>query len=81
MTYLRLLATYPFNSLQVLLGDLTPCVPLSLLRRGGKILKEGLTPLLNTPKAGCSFDKDKRKRGFIPLSFFSSLEARYYKES
>jgi len=30
-------------------GDLTPCVPLSLIRRGGFIAEEGLTPLLNTP--------------------------------
>jgi hypothetical protein len=32
-----------------LFGDLTPFIPLSLIRRGGRFWKEGLTPLLNTP--------------------------------
>jgi hypothetical protein len=29
--------------------NLTPFVPLSFLRRGGRKKKEGLSPLLNTP--------------------------------
>jgi hypothetical protein len=32
-----------------LLSDLTPLISLSLRRRGGENMKEGLTPLLNTP--------------------------------
>jgi hypothetical protein len=30
--------------------NLTPCVPLSLARRGGGIKKRGLRPLLDAPK-------------------------------
>ncbi len=29
--------------------DLTPFIPLSLIRRGGNILKDGLAPLLDAP--------------------------------
>jgi len=43
------LATYTSDLFPIrIFGDLTPCVPLSLIRRGGRFLKEGLTPLLNT---------------------------------
>jgi len=36
----------------VLFVNLTPYIPLSLRRRGGKVfLEEGLTPLLDTPKS------------------------------
>ena len=39
-----------FQGTRISYGNLTPCVPLSLLRRGGGIKKRGLRPLLDALK-------------------------------
>ena len=52
------------------LSDITVYTDLSALSsppHGGLIIEEELTPLLNTLVMGFPFDKDKQKRGFVPL--------------
>jgi len=44
-----------------------PLYPPPLVREGEIILKEGLTPLLNTFIMGFSFGKDRQKRSFTSL--------------
>jgi len=46
-----------------LFSNLTPCIPLSFLRRGGSFIKRGVSPLLDDPKIGES------KRGEASLIY------------
>jgi hypothetical protein len=52
-----------FQGTRISYGNLTPLIPLSLTRRGGREEKEGLALLLNTPVKLASFKGEKEERG------------------
>jgi len=56
-------------------GNLTPCFPLSLSRRGGFIMEEGLMPLLNTPTF-LTRSKERRSLSYISISPFPLTKGR-----